>query len=118
MRFQPTINEENPVGGSTSFGAGSFSPQISNIVITDAKVIGTFQKLGQMVFFAITFIADAGTVSTTSSIFTPPHTVSPYFRGWLRQGSAMINQAADGTFQINNVTLNNSRLYITGYYWV
>lgn len=75
-QFHPTIFEETPIGGSTSFGAESFVPNITDSGAPEmptgvTRYTATIQKLGRIVFFHI--VLEGVSINfTLGNVFYPP----------------------------------------------
>ena len=130
QEFRPTFLDESFLGGSRSFGAVSFSPNISNIS-GDYKLRGHVQRVGRILHFAVLIEGDGGAFTLASSVLSPPikaykKTVNSVadttvFKGICHQSGAALTavmQNTDGTFNLVNETRTGESTWITGYYWV
>lgn len=130
QEFRPTLNEEDLVGGSKSFGAVKFVPNITNLS-GNYILRGHVQRVGRILHFAVLIEADGGAFTTASSVLSPPvksfkRTVNSVadttvFKGICFQNGAALTTIAqndDGTFNLVNETRTGTSTWITGYYWV
>lgn len=130
QQYSPTVNEEQLIGGSKSFGSDKFAPLITNLS-GSYLLRGQLQRIGRVLHFAILIEANGGSFTLASSVLTPP--VKPYkrtvngvadtvvFRGSCIQSGAantVIVQNTDGTFTLTNETRTGLNTWITGHYWV
>jgi hypothetical protein len=122
QRFTPTVNEESLIGGSRSFGTEIFVPSITNLSGAHTAY-GRYQRMSSIIVFSIALV---GTSTTASSVLSLP--IKPYMRE-LGSGieiiykgvlfdDVLIDQNADGTFDLSDDTVTGDVRRITGFYWV
>ena len=126
MRFHPTVNEENEIGGSRNFGAKAFTPNLTGVTGT-YSASGVYQSVGKILFWAFEL---TGTSTTTSAVFTPPippqriSAAAVYEAGNMSHGGMFFDgnilsyMDADGTCALDDATTTDGVRRFSGWYWV
>lgn len=133
QQFKPTINEESPVGGSTSFGAEPFVPSINTTGVAGppsgtTSYTAFLQKLGRIVFFYIV-LEGVSIAFAPGTAFRPPispskfpvgHVFAGHPTGWgvaMDSVLGMVAQNANGGWDSPTAPVAGS-YRLSGYYWV